>query len=196
MSEVLSTFQLRPGDAAPDFTLPDAEGREWSPGKLAGAGGLLVVFACNHCPFVIHLAKALGDMASEVRPGGVHTVAINPNDAARHPQDAAEFMPGFAAEHGWDFPYLIDESQAVALAYGAACTPDFFLFDGALRLFYAGQFDDSRPRSGQQAHGGDLREAVRRMVGGEQPLARPYPSSGCNIKWKPGKQPAWWNAGA
>ena len=195
MSEVLSTFRLRPGDAAPAFRLPDAEGRAWSLADVAGPKGLLVVFACNHCPFVIHLAKALGDLASEVRPAGIHTVAINPNDAARYPKDGPEFMPGFAAENGWDFPYLIDESQEVALAYGAACTPDFFLFDGSLRLFYAGQFDDSRPRSGQQPHGGDLREALRRMVGGEQPLARPYPSSGCNIKWKEDRQPDWWNAG-
>lgn len=195
MSEVLSTFRLRPGDPAPVFTLPDADGREWSLPGLAGPNGLLVVFACNHCPFVIHLAKALGDFASEVRPDGVHTVAINPNDASRYPKDAPEFMPGFAAENGWDFPYLVDESQEVALAYGAACTPDFFLFDGSLRLFYAGQFDDSRPRSGQIAHGGDLREAVRRMISGEQPMARPYPSSGCNIKWKDGKQPDWWDAG-
>ncbi len=195
MSEVLSTFRLRPGDAAPDFTLPAADGRVWALADLVGAKGLLVVFACNHCPFVIHLAKALGDFASEYRPAGIHTAAINPNDTTRYPKDAPEFMPGFAAENGWDFPYLIDESQDVALAYGAACTPDFFLFDESLRLFYTGQFDDSRPRSGQMPHGGDLREAARRMIEGEQPMARPYPSSGCNIKWKEGRQPDWWDAG-
>lgn len=195
MSEVLSTFRLHPGDAAPAFLLPDASGREWSLSDLAGPNGLLVVFACNHCPFVIHLAKALGDFASEVQPAGVHTVAINSNDAARYPKDAPELMSAFAAEHGWDFPYLVDESQEVALSYGAACTPDFFLFDGELRLCYTGQFDDSRPRSGQVPHGGDLREAVRRMLGGEAPLARPYPSSGCNIKWKADRQPDWWDAG-
>ena len=104
-------------------------------------------------------------------------------------------MTAFAAEHGWDFPYLVDETQEVAKAYGAACTPDFFLLDGEGRLVYAGQYDDSRPRGGRAPHGGDLREAVRRMLEGEQPLPRPYPSSGCNIKWKEGNQPAWWNDG-
>lgn len=195
MSEVLSTFRLHAGDAAPDFQLADAAGVRMSLEDLRGPKGLLVVFACNHCPFVIHLADALGGLAREIAGSGVRTVAINPNDASRYPGDAPELMEPFAREHGWDFPYLVDETQEVALAYGAACTPDFFLFDGSLRLFYAGQFDDSRPRGGKPAHGGDLREAVRRLVEGEEPLARPYPSSGCNIKWKEGRQPDWWNAG-
>lgn len=195
MSEVLSTFRLRPGDAAPDFSLPDAHGRIVSLRDVIGVNGLLVIFACNHCPFVIHLADALGDMAREILNHGIGTVAINPNDTEKYPQDGAEFMHPFATAHRWDFPYLIDASQETAKAYGAACTPDFFLFDGEGKIFYAGQFDDSRPRSGLVPHGGDLRESVRRMLGGEQPLARPYPSSGCNIKWKPGNQPDWWNAG-
>lgn len=186
MSEVLSSFLLRPGEPAPDFALPDPDGRIVTRTDAAGERGLLVVFACNHCPFVVHLAEALGDFAREISAQGVNTVAINSNDIDRYPQDGPEAMKVFAAERRWEFPYLIDESQEVAKAYGAACTPDFFLFDGAGHLFYAGQFDDSRPRSGQEAHGGDLREAVRRMLGSEAPLARPYPSSGCNIKWKPG----------
>lgn len=195
MSEVLSTFRLHPGDPAPDFSLPDAYGNVTSRAEAAGPKGLLVVFACNHCPFVVHLAKALGDMAREIAPLGINTVAINPNDAERYPQDGPEQMKTFAAETNWEFPYLIDESQEVAKAYGAACTPDFFLFDAEGRLFYAGQFDDSRPRSGLEPHGGDLREAVRRLLEGEESLARPYPSSGCNIKWKAGNQPDWWNGG-
>ena len=195
MSEVLSTFRLHNGDAAPDFSLPGADGHVLSRDAAMGSAGLLVVFACNHCPFVIHLADALGALAREIAALGVRTVAINPNDAAKYPQDSADHMPAFAAEHGWDFPYLIDESQETAIAYGAACTPDFFLFDAGGCLFYAGQFDHSRPRSGVKADGGDLREAVRRMTEGEQPLARPYPSSGCNIKWKPGRQPEWWDSG-
>ena len=177
----------------PEFSLPNASGKLTSRAAATGTSGLLVVFACNHCPFVIHLADALGDLAREIAPQGVFTVAINSNDAGRFPEDGPEGMTAFAAEHRWDFPYLIDESQDVAKAYGAACTPDFFLLDSAGRLFYSGQFDDSRPRSGQSAHGGDLREVVRRMLAGEQTLARPYPSSGCNIKWKPGNQPRWWN---
>jgi peroxiredoxin len=189
MAEVLSTFQLKPGDAAPDFALPDAGGGVVTRGEAAGGRGLLVVFGCNHCPFVIHLADALGDLAREIALLGVNTVAINSNNLEKYPQDGPEFMTAFAAERRWDFPYLLDESQEVAKVHGAACTPDFFLFDAAGKLFYAGQFDDSRPRSGIEPHGGDLREAVRRMLAGEEPLARPYPSSGCNIKWKPGNEP-------
>jgi peroxiredoxin len=189
MSETLSSFQLTPGDAAPDFSLPDADGKTVSRADVNGAQGLLVVFACNHCPFVVHLADSLGEFAGEIAAIGVNTVAINSNDLERYPQDGPEQMKAFSAERGWNFPYLLDESQEVAKAYGAACTPDFFLFKSNGELFYAGQYDDSRPRSGQTPHGGDLREAVRRMLGGEQPLARPYPSSGCNIKWKPGNEP-------
>jgi len=196
MPEVLSTFRLHLGDTAPDFNLPDAAGIMVSRAECAGPAGLLVVFACNHCPFVVHLADALGAFAREIAEQGVGTVAINSNDTGKYTQDAAEHMPGFADQHGWGFPYLIDASQQTALAYGAACTPDFFLFGSDGKLVYAGQFDDTRPRSDRPVHGGDLREAVRRLVSGEEPLPIQYPSSGCSIKWKPGSQPEWWNAGA
>jgi peroxiredoxin len=189
MAEVLSSFQMSPGDAAPDFSLPDASGRIFTRAEVAGTCGLLVVFACNHCPFVIHLADELGNFARETAALGINTVAINSNDLVRYPQDGPEFMKAFAAERRWDFPYLLDESQTVAKAHGAECTPDFFLFDGEGKLFYTGQFDDSRPRSGHDCHGADMREAVRLMLHGETPSARPYPSSGCNIKWKPGNEP-------
>jgi peroxiredoxin len=196
MSEVLSTFRLHQGDPAPDFSLPDATGKIVSRADAAGPHGLVMVFACNHCPFVIHLADALGNLAREFATQGVHTVAINSNDTEKYPQDGPEPMIAFAAERRWEFPYLIDESQETAKAYGAACTPDFFLFDAGGKLFYAGQFDNTRPRSGLDAHGGDLREAVRRMLAHEEALERPYPSSGCNIKWKPFNQPDWWDAGS
>lgn len=189
MSEVQSSFQLSPGDAAPEFTLPDADGRMVTRAEAAGERGLVVIFACNHCPFVVHLADAVGEFAREISAQGVNTVAINSNDLERYPQDGPGPMKAFAAERRWDFPYLLDESQEVAKAHGATCTPDFFLFSSAGKLFYTGQFDDSRPRSGLQPHGGDLREAVRRMLGGEEPLVRPYPSSGCEIKWKPRTAP-------
>lgn len=195
MSEVLSTFRLHRGDRAPAFSIPDADGGLHTLDEVAGRAGLLVVFACNHCPFVIHLADALGDLAREVAESGVKSVAIVSNDLENYPQDGPGPMKDFAKQHCWEFPYLIDTDQQVATAYGAACTPDFFLFDGEGGLFYAGQFDDTRPKSGGSAHGGDLREAVRRMLAGEEPMARPYPSSGCNIKWKDGNQPGWWNAG-
>lgn len=180
---------MSPGDPAPEFSLPDADGNLNSRGAVAGEQGLLVVFGCNHCPYVIHLADALGELAREISPQGVNTVVINSNDLEKYPQDGPELMKEFARDHRWEFPYLLDGTQEVAKAYGAVCTPDFFLFDANGLLAYAGQFDDSRPRSGQDAHGGDLREAVRRMLNGEAPLARPYPSSGCNIKWKPGNEP-------
>lgn len=189
MAEVLSTFQMKFGDLAPDFALPDADGNTITLAQAQGENGLLVVFACNHCPFVVHLADLLGEYAREIAVLGVNTVAINSNDLEKYPQDGPEPMKTFARDRRWEFPYLIDESQEIAKAYGAACTPDFFLFDSAGRLFYAGQFDDTRPRSGDVPHGGDLREAVRRMLAGESLLPRPYPSSGCNIKWKPGNEP-------
>lgn len=189
MSETQSSFQLSPGEPAPDFSLPDADGRVVTRAEVAGQRGLLVVFACNHCPYVVHLADALGEFAREIAPQGVNTVAINSNDLERYPQDGPEPMKVFAAAWRWDFPYLLDESQEIAKAHGAVCTPDFFLFDADGKLAYVGQFDDSRPRSGIVPHAGDLREAVRRMLESEAPLVRPYPSSGCNIKWKPGNEP-------
>jgi peroxiredoxin len=189
VSETLSSFLLSPGDPAPDFSLPDINGKIVTRAEAAGTRGLLVVFASNHCPFVVHLANAMGNFVREIAAQGVHTVAINSNDLEKYPQDGPAGMRDFATERGWEFPYLLDESQEIAKAHGAACTPDFFLFDQGGRLFYTGQFDDSRPRCGQEAHGGDLSEAVRRMLAGESPLVRPYPSSGCNIKWKPGNQP-------
>lgn len=195
MAEVLSTFMLHPGDVAPDFSLPDADGKLVRRDDAAGGRGLLVVFACNHCPYVVHVADALGSLSRDIKSMDVGTVAINSNDVALYPQDGPQLMKSFAAEHGWTFPYLCDATQEVAKAYGAACTPDFFLFDSEGRLFYTGQFDATRPHGGKPAHGGDLREALRRMLNGEAAPARPYPSSGCNIKWKPANQPEWWNTG-
>ncbi|MES2996946.1 MAG: thioredoxin family protein [Verrucomicrobiota bacterium] len=195
MSEVQSTFRLQPGGNAPELTLPDADGNPHTLAELMGANGLVVVFACNHCPYVIHVADALGKCAEQFQESGVATVAINSNDIERYPQDAPEHMTTFAEEHGWNFPYLLDADQSAATAFGAACTPDFFVFDKNRALVYAGQFDDTRPSGNKPAHGGDLAEAVRRLASGESPLVRQYPSSGCNIKWKAGRQPDWWNRG-
>ena len=191
MAEVSSTFELRYGDNAPGFELPDAWKKNHSLKDVAGASGTVVVFLCNHCPFVIHLAKQLGALAKEAAGVGVKTVAINSNDLEKYPQDGPEPMKDFAKESGWDFPYLLDRTQMTAKAYGAACTPDFFLFDGEGRLAYAGQFDDSRPGRGS-ATGDDLRAAIGKMLGGEVPK-KGLPSSGCNIKWKPGSEPRYFS---
>lgn len=191
MAEVPSTFQLSLGAEAPDFTLPDGHGKPVALGDARGERGTLVIFACNHCPFVIHLADALGAFAGEIAALGVNTVVISSNDVENYPQDGPEHMVRFASDHGWSMPYLYDETQEVAKAYGAACTPDFFLFDGGLKLVYAGQFDDSRPRNGRPVTGESLRAAVGSMLDGGGPLRPQLPSSGCNIKWKAGNAPAY-----
>ena len=194
MSEVRTTFRLKPGGPAPEFTLPDPDGAVHVLRDLKGPKGTLIAFVCNHCPFVIHLAKEMADFATEIGAKGVNTVAISSNDVENYPQDSPEKMKEFAAEYGWGFPYLYDESQDVALAYGAACTPDFFLFDENGNLFYTGQFDDTRPNKGTP-DGKDLRTAVELMVSGEDAPETIYPSSGCNIKWKADVKPSWWDSG-
>lgn len=178
----------------PGFQLPDGHGKMHSSGECLGEQGVLVVFACNHCPFVIHLAEKLGEKAREWSERGVATVAITSNDLEAYPQDGPGPMLEFAREYRWEFPYLVDESQEVALAYGAACTPDFFLFDREGKLFYAGQFDKTRPKSGEAPDGRDLEEAVSALLAGEE-APKGLPASGCSIKWKERKQPPWWKAG-
>ena len=190
MAEVLSTRILPLGSAAPEIELPDAAGQIHALDDLRGPRGLLVMFVCNHCPFVIHLADAIGTLATECAALGIGSVAINANDVEKYPADAPEKMAPFASAHGWSFPYLLDASQQTAHAYAAACTPDFYLFDGELRLTYCGQFDDSRPGNGQPVTGASLRAAVQAMLAGAPPLASQRPSSGCNIKWKPGTEPS------
>ncbi len=194
MAEVRSTFHLTPGQPAPHFALPDASGRIHTLDELReGAAGIIVVFACNHCPFVIHLAAALGKFAKDMAGHGIRTVAISSNDVAKYPADAPSKMLEFASAQGWDFPYLYDESQAVAQAYAAACTPDFYLFDAAGCLTYAGEFDDTRPGQGATPNGSALRSACDLMLEGHPVPAPWYPSSGCNIKWKTGAEPSYFS---
>ena len=190
MAEVLSTFELKFRDMAPGFELPDGWGKNHFLRDVVGENGTIIVFACNHCPFVIHLAKVLGELAKEVAEKGVNTVVINSNDLEKYPQDGPEPMKEFIKEFGWDFPYLIDRTQMVAKSYGAACTPDFFLIDGEGNVMYTGQFDGTRPRSGEKPSGADLRNAVEKMLAGEVPV-KGVASSGCSIKWKSGNEPKW-----
>ncbi len=190
MAEVPSTFQLKRGQSAPDFTLPDGSGTEHSLADLTtGKQATVIAFVCNHCPFVVHLTKEFGELASDFSAKNVQTIAISANDVANYPADSPEKMVQFAEASGWNFPYLYDESQAVAKSYSAACTPDFYVFDSELKLTYAGQFDDTRPGRGGTIDGADLRRAVESTLSGEIVSEPWYPSSGCNIKWKSGQEP-------
>jgi peroxiredoxin len=188
MARTPSTM-LALGTAAPDFQLPDYDGRMHGLADFARSPALLVAFICNHCPFVRHLRAEFAAVAREYAPRGLAVVAINSNDLDAYPQDGPDAMRGEAAEHGYVFPYLVDESQAVAKAYRAACTPDFFLFDASRRLAYRGQFDDSRPGNGRPVTGADLRAAIDAVLAGRAPSAGQQPSLGCNIKWRKGHEP-------
>jgi peroxiredoxin len=177
------------GTPAPDFSLVNVDGKTVSLGDFTGAPALVVIFMCNHCPFVKHLADHIAQFAHEYMPKGVAVVGINSNDVASHPADSPEQMVREAEERGYQFPYLFDETQEVAKAYHAACTPDFFLFDGERRLVYRGQFDESRPDSGIPVTGRNLRAAVDAVLAGKKPDQQQRPSIGCNIKWIPGNEP-------
>jgi peroxiredoxin len=177
------------GTPAPDFRLMNVDGREVTLGDFKDAPALLVIFMCNHCPFVIHVADELAKLTREYMGRGVAVVGINSNDATQYPADSPERMVAEAEERGYPFPYLYDETQEVAHAYHAACTPDFFLFDRNKRLFYRGQLDASRPQSGIPVTGRDLRLALDAALAGEDAPTDQKPSLGCNIKWKSGNEP-------
>ena len=176
--------ELTPGTIAPDFSLPDPAANIHRLQDFAGARALVVAFICNHCPYVKHIAAALARFAHDYQPRGVALVAINSNDVSRYPDDNPANMAKMAAQYGFEFPYLYDESQAVAKAYQAVCTPDLYLFDQARRLMYRGQFDASRPGSGQPT-GADLRAAADAVLAG-RPIGDQKASVGCSIKWKTG----------
>jgi len=186
-----STQMLALGAAAPDFSLPDAvTGRAVKLADFAGKP-LVVAFICNHCPFVKHVRDGLATFAREYATRGLAFVAINSNDITDHPDDSPVKMKDEARAAGYVFPYLFDESQAVARAYKAACTPDFFVFDKAHRLAYRGQFDGSRPGNDVPVTGEDLRAAADAVLAGKPVPKEQRPSLGCNIKWKQGNAPAW-----
>ena len=177
------------GMTAPDFALPDTDGRTVGLGDFADAPGLLVVFMCNHCPFVKHIQKTLASCVKRYQARGLAVVAINSNDVEAFPDDGPEAMVRQVEEFGYSFPYLFDEAQSVARAYNAACTPDFFLFDPERRLVYRGQFDGSRPGNDVAVTGADLGAAVEALLTGDPISPDQRPSIGCNIKWKAGNEP-------
>ncbi len=173
------------GTPAPDFNLPDPSGRRYALADFADSKALLVMFICNHCPFVKHVRDELARLGRGYQQKGVAIVAINSNDVVNYPDDRPEKMAEEAAAAGYTFPYLYDESQDVAKAYQAACTPDFYLFDERRRLVYRGQLDDSRPSNGVPVTGKDLRSALDSVLADQPVSADQSPSLGCNIKWKP-----------
>jgi len=173
------------GTVAPDFSLPDTvSGKTVSLGDVATDKAIVVMFLCNHCPYVIHVNAEIVRVANDYLKKGVGFVAISSNDAVHYPDDAPDKMKIVAEREGYNFPYLYDETQEVARAYDAACTPDFYVFDENQKLAYRGRLDDSRPRSGTPLTGKDLRAALDTVLDGHQPDERQYPSAGCNIKWK------------
>jgi peroxiredoxin len=182
---------LKLGTVAPDFTLPDVDGGAVSLSDYRGSP-LLVMFICNHCPFVKHVRHELARLGSDYIGRGLGIVAISSNDAEAYPADGPAAMRQEKTEAGYPFPYLYDEAQTAAAAYRAACTPDFFLFDADHRLVYRGQLDGSRPGNDVPVTGADLRAALDATLEARPVAAEQVPSLGCNIKWKPGNEPAWW----
>ena len=177
------------GTAAPDFRLPDTNGKTVSLADFKNAPALLVIFICNHCPYVKHIRQGLAQLGRDYLSKGAAIVGINSNDAANYPADSPAKMKEEMQVAGYTFPYLYDETQAVAKAYRAACTPDIYLFDKEKKLVYRGQFDDSRPGSGVRVTGMDLRDALDAVLGGKPVAKEQIPSIGCNIKWKSGNEP-------
>jgi len=182
------------GTLVPEFRLPDAvTGSDVSPADVGDAKALLVMFICNHCPFVQHVMAELGRVARDYQDEGLAVIAINSNDVDAFPQDAPAAMKHLALDQGWTFPFLMDASQTVAKAFRAACTPDFYLFDTRRRLVYRGQLDDSRPKSEIPVTGRDLRAAIEATLAGKPVSAEQKASMGCNIKWTAGSEPEWFS---
>ncbi|BAY77700.1 alkyl hydroperoxide reductase/ thiol specific antioxidant/ Mal allergen [Nostoc linckia NIES-25] len=180
------------GTKAPDFNLPEViSGKATSLSTFADKKALLVIFICRHCPFVKHVQQELAQLGKDYFTSDLAIVAISANDAKNYPDDAPDSLKAFVTEQGLTFTLCYDESQETAKAYTAACTPDFFLFDGSRRLVYRGQLDDSRPSNGKPVTGADLRAAIEAVLADKPVATEQKPSVGCNIKWKPGNQPSY-----
>jgi peroxiredoxin len=179
------------GTLAPDFRLIGTDGEFVALEQFRGASALLIIFLCNHCPYVKHVRQGLAQLAREYQEQGVAVIGINSNDAVAYPADNLEMMAVEKEQVGYTFPYLFDESQDVAKAYNAACTPDFYVFDREFRLVYRGQMDSSRPGNSVPVTGQDLRAALDSVLAGQLLDQDQRPSIGCNIKWKPGNEPSY-----
>jgi peroxiredoxin len=177
------------GTKAPDFSLPDTNSKEVSLAHFKDAPALLVMFLCNHCPYVQHVAFAVAKLAAEYQKKGVGVVGINSNDAQKYPADSPAMMREEIARVGYTFPYLYDQTQSAAKAYRAACTPEFYVFDKDQKLVYRGRFDESSPGNAVPTTGNDLRAALDAVLAGKPVPSDQKPSIGCNIKWKPGNEP-------
>jgi peroxiredoxin len=187
-----TTSQMLPlGTEAPDFSLPDPDGRTFSLKDAADADAVLVMFICNHCPFVKHVRRELAQLGRDYASRNVAIFAINSNDYDAYPGDSPANMQKEAEAWGYTFPYLVDRDQDVARAYQAACTPDFYVFDKDRRLVYRGQLDDSRPSNEKPVTGRDVRAALDHVLDGKPVREGQTPSIGCNIKWRPGNAPEW-----
>lgn len=182
------------GTAAPDFSLVNVDGRTVSLSDFGQAPALLVIFMCNHCPYVIHVSDQLAQLGRDYLARGVAVVGISSNDVSKYPADSPEQMVAEAEQRGYPFPYLYDPTQEVAQAYRAACTPDFFLFDAKQKLVYRGQLDSSRPGNDIPVTGEDLRAALEAVLSGQAPPQDQTPSLGCNIKWKEGNEPDYFSS--
>lgn len=179
------TIRIPLGFPAPDFTLPDTvSGKILSLKDLRGDHATVIMFICNHCPYVKHVNSQLVQLAKDYQPKGIAFIAISSNDVEKYPQDGPELMKENALQEGYPFPYLYDETQEVAKAYHAACTPDFSIFDADLRCVYRGQLDDSRPKNDSISDGKDIRAALDAILNQQPVSAQQMPSLGCNIKWK------------
>jgi len=180
------------GNKAVAFNLTDAvSGKDITLDDIRGKSATLVMFICNHCPYVVHIRESLAKLGNEYVEKGIGVVAISSNDAKKYPDDSPEQLKAMAKKFKFQFPFLYDQSQEVAKAYQAACTPDFFLYDKDLKLVYRGQFDESRPGNDKPITGQDLRTALDSVLAGKTPDPNQQPSMGCNIKWKPGNEPVY-----
>jgi len=186
-----ASTMLELGTSAPAFTLPEPlTGKSISLNDYAGKP-ILIAFVCNHCPYVLHILDAFTEFTREYKEKGLETIAINANDVENYPDDSPEKMAELAKQKGFSFPYLFDESQDIAKAYQAACTPDYFLFDKEHTLVYRGQFDSARPKNDSPITGADMRAAANTVLNGEIPGPDQIASLGCNIKWKEGNSPGY-----